>query len=63
MSDVGQVILQGLNEALEFANSEETDTVVHISEEIDVKRIRKKMKMTQANFANHFGFKIGTLRD
>lgn len=63
MSEVADSILQGLNEALEFAKGKETGAVVHIPDEIDVQRIRKKMNMTQASFANYFGFKIGTLRD
>ena len=63
MSEVGQGILKGLEEALAFANGEDIGAIVHIPEEIDVKRIRNKLKMSQPKFADHFGFKVGTLRD
>jgi putative transcriptional regulator len=35
---------------------------VHIPREIDVRAIRKKLKMTQEEFAATFGFSINTLR-
>ncbi|MEJ0025895.1 MAG: helix-turn-helix domain-containing protein [Rhizomicrobium sp.] len=35
---------------------------VHIPHEIDVKRIRTKLGMTQAQFAREFGFSVDTLR-
>ena len=63
MSEVAQGILLGLNEALEFAKGEKTSAGVHIPDEVDVRRIRIKMKMSQVKFAEYFGFKIGTLRD
>jgi len=63
MSEVAQGILKGLEEALAFAEGKEVDAVVHIPEEINVKRIRKKLKMSQNKFADYFGFKVSTLRD
>ena len=63
MSEVGQGIVKGLEEALAFANGEKTHVVVHIPEEINVKRIRKKLEMSQTAFADYFGFKVSTLRD
>jgi putative transcriptional regulator len=35
---------------------------VHIPHDIDVRRIRAKLGMTQAQFAREFGFSIDTLR-
>ncbi|MEM7620001.1 MAG: helix-turn-helix domain-containing protein [Pseudomonadota bacterium] len=63
MSEIGQGILKGLEEALDFANGQKSAAVVHIPEEIDVKRIRRKFKMSQNRFAEYFGFKVSTLRD
>ena len=63
MSDVGESVIKGLEEALAFAEGEKTDAVVHIPEEINVRRIRDKMKMTQRVFAEYFGFGLASLRD
>ena len=35
---------------------------VHIPHEIDTRRIRKNLGMTQAEFATAFGFSVNTLR-
>ena len=35
---------------------------VHVPKEIDVRAIRKKLKMTQDVFAAEFGFSVNTLR-
>ncbi|MEI9885041.1 MAG: helix-turn-helix domain-containing protein [Rhizomicrobium sp.] len=35
---------------------------VHIPSEIDTRRIRTKLGMTQAQFAREFGFSVDTLR-
>ena len=63
MSEVGESIIRGMKEAIAFANGEDVGAVVHIPEEIDVKRIRKRMKMSQPVFSDYFGFNVSTLRD
>lgn len=63
MSEVGQSILRGLKEALIFANDEDVGAVVHIPDVINVRRIRKKMDMSQASFASAFGFSVHTIQD
>lgn len=63
MSDLGESIIKGMEEALAFSKGEKTEAVVHIPEEINVRRIRKKLKMSQNNFADYFGFKVATIRD
>lgn len=55
-----QVLLQ----AVAYAKGE-ADTGryrVHVPEQIDVRAIRKKLGMTQEEFAAHFGFGVNTLR-
>ena len=61
---VTQSILRGAREALAFAKGEADVRKyrVHIPHEIDVRRIRTKLGMTQAQFAREFGFSIDTLR-
>ena len=63
MSDLGESIIKGMEETLTFAKGEKIEAAVHIPEEINVRRIRKKLKMSQNNFADHFGFKVSTIRD
>ena len=52
-----------MEEALAFAKGKKTDAVVHIPEEIDVQRIRKKLKMSQKVFADYFGVNLRTVQD
>lgn len=63
MSEVGESIIKGMEEALAFAKGENTDSVVHIPEEINVRRIRKKLNMSQSVFADYFGVNLRTLQD
>ena len=63
MSEVGESIIKGMEEALAFAKGKKTDAVVHIPEEIDVQRIRKKLKMSQKVFADYFGVNLRTVQD
>lgn len=63
MSDVGESIIKGALEALEFAQGKENGSVVHVPEEIDVSLIRSKMQMSQKQFASRFGLSTRTLQD
>jgi putative transcriptional regulator len=63
MSEVGESIIKGMAEALAFAKGEKTNAVVHIPEEINVRRIRKKLKMSQSVFADYFGVNLRTVQD
>ena len=64
MSKIGASILRGFEEAIAFANGtpDESQYVVHIPPEIDIKAIRGRLGMTQQEFANRFDFNINTLR-
>ena len=64
MSKVGEDILRGLEQALAFANgtADESQYVVHIPPEIDVRAIRGRLGLTQQEFAIRFGFSVNTLR-
>jgi putative transcriptional regulator len=57
-------ILRGMRQALAFMDGtgDPSKYRVHIPREIDVRRIRTKLGMTQAQFAREFGFSIDTLR-
>jgi putative transcriptional regulator len=61
---VADGILRGLNEALAIANgtADESQYVVHIPAEIDVRAIRGRLGMTQQEFSVSFGFSVNTVR-
>ena len=63
MSEVGESIIMGMEEAVAFAKGEKTAAVVHIPEEINVRRIRKKLNMSQSVFADYFGVNVRTIQD
>ena len=56
-------IMQGLNEALDFAQGEETGAKVHRVEvpEVDVAAIRASTGLSQSAFASSIGVAKGTL--
>jgi putative transcriptional regulator len=58
----GESMIAGARQALAFARGEpDHGCIVHIPEEIDVKAIRKKVNMSQEEFARQFGFSKRTL--
>ena len=63
MSELGESLIKGMEEALAFAKGEDNGAVVHIPEEINVRRIRKKLNMSQNAFADYFGVSVRTLQD
>ena len=55
-------IMEGLDEALEIAKGEKAPARLHVPAEIDVKAIRKKVGLSQENFAYSFGFTVEQIR-
>jgi len=62
MNTAFESIKQGLTEAIDFAQGKTSKAVVHEFSPIDVKAIRKKIGMSQSEFASAFGISLGTLR-
>jgi len=61
---VGESVIQGLKEAIAWTKGENDNvrvTLVHVPE-VDVRNVRVKMGLTQAQFATKFGFPPATLR-
>ncbi|HWY63227.1 MAG TPA: hypothetical protein VNW15_15090 [Rhizomicrobium sp.] len=58
-------IVSGLSEAIGYAKGSASKKAfrVHIPEKIDVRAIRKNLKMSQETFALHFGFSAARVRD
>lgn len=59
----GQRMIASAKQALAFAEGESTGCVVHIPDEIDVARIRKKVLLSQAEFAAYFGVSVRTVQE
>jgi putative transcriptional regulator len=59
----GQRMIESAKEALAFAQGKDTGCVVHIPDEIDVARIRKKVNMSQRQFAAYFGVSARTVQE
>jgi putative transcriptional regulator len=55
-------IAQGLHEAIEYEQGKRMDAKVHQPEDIDVAAIRRKLGLTQVEFATKFCISLGTLR-
>ena len=55
----------GLEDAIAIARGEADPTIyrVHVPVEIDVKAIRRKLGMTQAEFARSFGFGLDAVQN
>ena len=62
---VGESIIEGLKQAVAWTKGENDDvrvTLVHVPQ-VDVRQVRGKMGLSQAQFATKFGFPPATLRN
>ena len=50
-------------EKFAIARGEKEPTRIHIPADIDVKSIREKLRFSQKDFANQFGFTVNQIRD
>ena len=55
-------IKQGLNEAIAHARGDAVDVKVYEPKSVDVASLRRRIGMTQEQFAARFGFSVATLR-
>jgi putative transcriptional regulator len=62
MSKAGNSILKGAREALAFARGDVAGHQVHVPDEVDVKLIRRRLGMSQGQFAKTFGMKVTTIQ-
>jgi putative transcriptional regulator len=65
MSKAGERIIRSARQALAFAEgkADRSKYRVHVPYEIDVRAIRRKVRMTQDDFARHFGVSKRTVQD
>jgi putative transcriptional regulator len=55
-------IMEGLDEALAIARGEAKPARLFVPPEIDVRNVRAKLKLSQEDFANAFGFTVHQIR-
>jgi putative transcriptional regulator len=61
----GQSIIAGVKQAIAWANGDAVDareSVVHVPN-VNVRRLRKKLQLSQSSFAAKFGFPEATIRN
>ena len=66
MSAAGKSILAGLQDALAYAQGDATrgqPHTVQVPDTVDVKAIRKRLGLTQAAFAQRYGFELSSIRN
>ncbi|QXX75293.1 DNA-binding transcriptional regulator [Methylovirgula sp. HY1] len=65
MTKAGERLIESAKEALAFAHGEadETPYRIHVPSDINVKVLRKKLKLSQAAFAARYGFGLARLKD
>ncbi len=62
MSDAGESIIEGLEDAIAYAKGDESRGRRHRFSTVDVKAVREKLGMSQDQFSEVFGISAGTLR-
>jgi putative transcriptional regulator len=64
MSNAGNRILRSVRRARTYARGEAADGfIAHVPEDVDVKAIRTKLRLSQQAFALRFGFSRAAVRD
>lgn len=63
--NIGDEIIQGMAEAIDYVRGKNLKASVHkieIPDEIDVKSIRERLQLSRQEFADSFGFSARTLQ-
>jgi putative transcriptional regulator len=63
MSVAGKRLIAAAQEALAIAKGEKQPGRLHVPADIDVKLVRKSLKLSQDDFAAEFGFSVNQIRD
>lgn len=63
MSKAGKKVIRGLKEAIAHERGAKTKVVVHVPDRVDVRAIRTRMGLSQAEFAQRFGFKLDSVQN
>jgi len=60
---VFEQIAAGARDAIAYAEGQTEGGVTHIPADVDLKAIRRRLKLSQPAFARTFGFSVGRIRD
>ncbi len=63
MSKAGESILRGARQALAYARGEREGFVAHVPERVNVKAIRRRLQLSQTEFARYFGFNLDAVQN
>jgi len=63
MSEFGRRLIESAEEALAIAEGRAEPARVVVAETVNVTAIRKKLQLSQAEFARRFGLSVSTIRD
>jgi putative transcriptional regulator len=63
MSKVGASIIRGAREALAYARGDRRGFVVHVPRRVDVRAFRRKLGLSQSEFAGAFGFRLDAVQN
>lgn len=56
-------IAAGMQAAIDYVDGDREGFITHIPEDVDLKGIRTRLGLSQAKFAEAFGFTVGCIRD
>lgn len=62
MARIFNDLMAGLDEVEAYLEGKTAGYRVHVPDNVDVKRIRKRLKMTQARFSDTFGFSLDAVK-
>lgn len=63
MTKAFDLIMHGLDDVEAYLAGKREGFAIQIPEEVDVKAIRQRLKLSQPKFAATFGFSVGRVRD
>ncbi len=63
MSKIGQELIRAAKEARAIAKGEAAAPRVYVPDAVNVAEIRKRSGLSQAKFAERFGFRLATIKD
>jgi putative transcriptional regulator len=63
MSKSGESILKGARQSLDYARGARDGFVAYVPREVDVAAIRRRLGLSQAEFASRFGFKLDAVQN
>ena len=63
LTPVGRAVIEGLKEAIAHVRGEITLPTYRYAERVDVKKVRSRSGLSQAQFAERYGFSVRTLQE